>query len=652
MKVSYLLTASALSCLTSTSAIPETEVPSKSLAKWKRASPEAPNGYAPADVDCPSTRPSIRVASDISDQEKTWLQKRRPNTVEPMKTLLNRIAIAGFDAGAYIDNHKSNTSALPNIAIAFSGGGYRAMTNGAGVLSAFDSRTPNAETTGQLGGLLQSATYIAGLSGGGWLVGSVYTNNFSSVQSIIDKNADGDIWQLGRSILQGPKEGGLQILNTADYYSSLISIVKTKEDAPGPFNTSLTDYWGRALSFQLVAATDGGPGYTFSSIQDDDDFKNGNAPMPILLADERAPGEKIISLNATNIEFNPFETGSFDPTLYGFAPTKYLGSSFVNGQLPDNSKCVAGFDNVGFVMGTSSSLFNTIVTQLDAQDGVPALVKTALNGVLSTISQDDDDIADYTPNPFLGFRNDTNPSAKNDRLTLVDGGLDGQNIPFNPLIQPVREVDVIFAIDSSGDTVPPTDSMQNWPNGTAIIATYARSVGNTTMQNGTSFPSIPDANTFINLGLNNRPTFFGCNATNTTGPTPLIVYLPNAPYVYNSNTATLQLSYNNTQRDAMIENGYNMATQGNGTIDSKWATCVGCAMLSRSFDRTGTTVPDACKDCFKSYCWDGTVNSTTPAPYFPTMKLTELKLASGVAHFAPSVLTFALAAAVSGHFLF
>jgi lysophospholipase len=154
---------------------------------------------------------------------------------------------------------------------------------------------------------LQSATYIAGLSGGGWLVGSIYSNNFTSVQNIIDQNEDGDIWQLGTSILEGPKTGGIQILSTADYYKNLVDTVTSKKDALSGFNVSLTDYWARALSFQLVNATDGGPAYTWSSIQDDDSFKNGNAPMPMLVALERAPGEKVLSLNATNIEFNPYE---------------------------------------------------------------------------------------------------------------------------------------------------------------------------------------------------------------------------------------------------------------------------------------------------------------------------------------------------------
>lgn len=72
----------------------------------------------------------------------------------------------GFSTEEYFEKHTSNSSALPNIGIATSGGGWRALMSGAGVIEAFDSRTSKSK----LGGLLQSATYLAGLSGGGWLV--------------------------------------------------------------------------------------------------------------------------------------------------------------------------------------------------------------------------------------------------------------------------------------------------------------------------------------------------------------------------------------------------------------------------------------------------------------------------------------------------
>lgn len=205
----------------------------------------------------------------------------------------------------------------------------------------------------------------------------------------------------------------------------------------------------------------------------------------------------------------------------------------------------------------------------------------------------------------------------------MDGGEDLQNIPLNPLIQPERHVDVIFAVDSSADTI------YNWPNGTAIQATYERSI-NTTIENGTAFPAIPDRNTFVNLGLNTRPTFFGCDQSNITGPTPLIVYIPNYPYIYNSNHSTFDPDTTIPERNLIIQNAYNGATQGNGTLDAKWPACMACAVLSRSFYKTNTAVPQDCVDCFQRYCWDGTRNSTEPAGnYTPPYKLAEVEIASG-----------------------
>ncbi|KAI9815945.1 MAG: Lysophospholipase 1 [Pycnora praestabilis] len=582
----------------------------------KRATPEAPNGYTPEQVDCPSVRPTIRSADSISPNETAWLELRRNNTIWPMRDLLGRANITGFDAESYINQHANNATALPNVAFAASGGGYRALMNGAGAISAFDNRTANATAKGQLGGLLQSCTYVAGLSGGGWLVGSIYTNNFSTVSSL-QGQASGSVWEFGNSIFEGPSQGGIQLLNSAQYYDNIYDAVQAKND--NGFNTTITDYWGRALSFQLVNASNGGPGYTFSSIADDPQFASGEIPMPILITDGRAPGEILIPGNTTVYEFNPYEFGTFDPTTYGFVPTRYLGSNFSGGILPDDQKCVRGFDNVGYVMGTSSTLFNQFLLQINSTD-IPNAFKSVLTSILNNVGQADDDIADYTPNPFYGYHNATSKNAQTETLTLVDGGEDLQNIPLHPLIQPYRHVDVIFAIDSSADTT------YNWPNGTSMVATYERSMNTSGIENGTVFPSVPDQNTFVNLGLNTRPTFFGCNSSNMTGPSPLIVYIPNYAFTYNSNVSTFDPSYNNTERDWIIQNGYNAATRGNSSLDTQWPTCVGCAILSRSLERTATTVPQVCQQCFTDYCWNGTVDSTTPPAYEPTPILGAINL--------------------------
>jgi lysophospholipase len=578
-----------------------------SIPAYPRALPNAPDGYAPANVSCPATRPSIRSASSLSSNETEWLKIRRNETLQPMKDLLGRLNLTGFDATSYINKHSSNISNIPNIAVAVSGGGYRALTNGAGAIKAFDSRTSNSTNTGQLGGLLQSATYLAGLSGGGWLVGSVYVNNFTTIS---DLQASDQVWDFTTSILEGPPAKHLQILSTAEYWNELLKSVGSKKDAG--FNTSLTDYWGRALSYQFINVTtdDGGPNYTWSSIALVDNFKRGQMPLPILVADGRGAGEIIVGSNSTVYEFNPWEFGSFDPTVYGFAPLEFLGSRFENGELSRSDSCVRGFDNAGFVMGTSSSLFNQFLLQINSTS-LPSLLKSAFTDILEDLGQDNDDIAIYEPNPFYQYDTAVKAYGGTEELSVVDGGEDGQNIPLHPLIQPERHVDVIFAVDSSADTT------YNWPNGTSLVATYERSLNSTGIGNGTAFPAVPDVNTFVNLGMNQRPTFFGCNSSNMTGPSPLVVYLPNAPYTAQSNTSTFQLSYSDSQRDDIITNGYNVVTRGNASMDADWPSCVGCAILQRSSERTGTTLPDICNTCFQNYCWNGTIDSRTPQDYNP-----------------------------------
>ena len=351
-------------------------------------------------------------------------------------------------------------------------------------------------------------------------------------------------------------------------------------------------------------------GFVFSSIADISEFSTGNAPMPLIVAVEREPNELVIPSNVTIFEFNPWELGTYDPTSYGYAPLQFIGSNFSGGVLLQGASCTVGFDNIGFVVGTSSSLFNQFYLQINTTNLGPR-AQSAFSSLLSQWGTGNNDISLWS-NPFFGYNNDSNPNAQSKVLTLVDGGEDLQNIPFHPLLYSIRQVDVIFAVDSSADT----DT--RWPNGTPMVATYNRSLIQND-GNSSSFPAIPDQNTFLNLGLNSRPTFFGCNPGSQSRSGPLVVYLPNAPYTYYSNVSTYDLEYNVSERNAIIRNAYNMVTRANSTLDPQWPSCVGCAILARSFNRTGTVPPSTCKQCFSKYCWDGTVNSTTPGRYDPTL---------------------------------
>lgn len=208
------------------------------LQHARRALPNAPHGYAPAPVACPPNRPSVRSADKLSSHETEWLHKRRGKTTSALKDFFGHVQIPNFDAAGYIDKVSSNVTNVPNIGIAVSGGGYRALMNGAGAIEAFDSRTPNSTAKGHLGGLLQSATYLAGLSGGSWLVGSIYMNNFSTIRAL---QTDGGVWQFQNSIFEGPDTGSIQLLDSATYYKDIDDAVSAKSRAGFP--TAITDYW-------------------------------------------------------------------------------------------------------------------------------------------------------------------------------------------------------------------------------------------------------------------------------------------------------------------------------------------------------------------------------------------------------------------------
>ncbi|RCK67780.1 Lysophospholipase 1 [Candida viswanathii] len=604
------------------------------------------DSYAPGPVSCPQGSLVRLINNQISPEEHAWVEKRNAITNKNLIEFLKHANVTGIDIDEFI------SSSSIKIGIAFSGGGYRAMLSGGGQMSALDNRTQGAWEHG-LGGLLQSATYLSGLSGGGWLVGSVALNNFTSLEAII---ASG-IWDLRTSIFS---YGGFNLIKTLDFMNDIKQDLDAKREAG--FATSLVDVWGRALSHQFFK--DSGPALTCSTLQDVDIFKNAQMPFPILISNGKVPASCVASDNSTVFEFNPFEMGSWDPSLYQFAKMKYLGTNVTAGVPVHEGSCIGGYDNAGFIMGTSSSLFNVALLRIDdftlsslMSEKVPVAsnsractnddtfivgdiqdsdkciggfypngtikgtqenlfasddlllfnsIKSLLKGILQDISDNNMDIAIFKPNPFRGNKvGHSHKISSYDSLFLCDGGEDSQNIPLQPLIQPERDVDVIFAYDNSAN-------FQAWPNGAAMVATYERQFSK--QGNGTHFPYVPDPNSFMNLKLTERPTFFGCDARNLTSLTgllekaydvPLVVYTANRPFSYWSNTSTFQMRYDIDERDSIIKNGFEVSTRLNMTWDPEWRTCVGCAIIRREQERRGIEQTDQCKRCFERYCWNG-----------------------------------------------
>ncbi|GMM34233.1 hypothetical protein DASC09_015580 [Saccharomycopsis crataegensis] len=565
-------------------------------------------GYSPTHVSCPSNKTLVRQGTGLSHDEKTWLAKRHSITTPNLKAFLQtKTNLTAAEINGVFQNNSSDI----NVGIALSGGGYRAMLTGAGELSALDNRTVGAFEHG-LGGLLESTTYISGLSGGNWLTGSLSMNDWISVQDIIDNKYD--IWDLENSIFL-PE--GLHPIKTYEVFRNISLDVEAKKNAG--FNTSLTDVWARSLARGFFESSgDYGADVCWSSLRDKSVFVNGEMPFPITVSDGRYPGTKLVSSNSTNFEFNAFEMGSWDPTVDAFVDTKYLGTELDNGVVKgDNSQCVQGYDNAGFIMGTSSTLFNLMVAKLENTEiHLIKSLKMKFVNFIKNLSSDNDDISIISPNPFFNthYYNTSSSISQSDSLFLVDGGEDGQNIPFTPLIQPAREVDIIMAFDNG-------NNLNGLPDGTAMAATYDRQFSDVGVLG--TFPYVPDQATFLANGLTSKPTFFGCDASNLTSLVgsddhghvpPLVVYVANRPYSYWSNTSTTKMSYTEQEKLAMITNGFEIASRNNLTSDAAaadWATCVGCAVIRRSQERQGVAQSDTCQKCFSEYCWNGKTANTT-----------------------------------------
>lgn len=347
------------------------------------------------------------------------------------------------------------------------------------------------------------------------------------------------------------------------------------------FDVTLVDVYGRLLSYQLLDGPSGGVNTYMSSLAGLDNFTNFNVPFPIITS-VGAQLQCGPPSNATQYEFTPYEFGSWDMGVSAFTPVKNLGSELNNGKPTQDNTCVKQYDNLGYVLGTSSDVFSELCevvepvnnTSADLQNNMEAMVNLAHQPVFS-------DLFAIYPNPFYNYSGSSVVADAKD-LTLVDGGFSGQNNPIWPFIQEARDVDVLIVNDNSADT------NDNFPNGTEIRLTYerAKAVGLAKM------PFIPTADTFASENLTNRAQFFGCNETGTV----LIIWLPNADYTFDSGQPTLRLEYPVNDTNAMIENGVQIAIQGG---DDGWPFCLACAIKNAD----ANALPDGCNACFEKYCY-------------------------------------------------
>ncbi|KAJ2900478.1 hypothetical protein MKZ38_002432 [Zalerion maritima] len=532
----------------------------------------AQSGYAPAKVPCPAGGGSlVRTATGISDAEDTYRVARKATADEALVAWLAKTSPDFPTDGD-----------MPALGFTVSGGGYRSMLTGAGVIQGLDARDSNTTTSG----LWQAMTYVSALSGGGWLLSSLSSNNYAPVTQVKE-----EMWKSG--LEDGLLDPGGNPLN-------LIRLgVEVEDKENSGFETTITDIWGRALSVQLLPGDDDGAAVTMSGLTALPSFANSTAPIPILttMGVDSRDGECVPRANGTIWEISPFEFGSRMPDINAFVPTRVLGTTLLDGQgATGEDGCVSGFDNLGFLLGTSSSLFNFVCLPTeDIADDVAGLIgPVAATLEMFHVDTSTEQFA-VVPNPFVGvdFTAATlsGDAASNANLAeelnlfLVDGGEGGHNTPIAPLLAPERNISVLFVSDNSGDE-------NNFPTGEQVVAQAAIASQNPAL--ASRMPKIPGENETFADG-SGRAVFYGCGEPGAI----TIVYLPNAAFVpgAQSNKSTTQLQYSGEETDLMVQNGVQIAGQGD---DEGWGLCVACAVMKKAVAEE--KLPSGCEACFGKYC--------------------------------------------------
>lgn len=391
-----------------------------------------------------------------------------------------------------------NREEMPRIALAFSGGGYRALTLTAGYMKAFEEL-----------GILDAALYIVGLSGSTWYMAP---------------------W----IFLQDPQ--GNKSVSAAQYYDEIIQ--KIENNTFDPFFSSVNvktfsrqrfandvilpklvfsqpigipDIFGAALAHAWFGSA------PFEAYVDRQQrMRLSNQRPKVMDAKVPWPIYTSVSMHKTNgsyrynwYEFNPEEVRNLEYGLY--LPAYAFGRQFEAGQSKgtefDGKTYFAPEQSFGYLMGIFGSAYTVNLIDLYRMYLLPGQVNPEDVNAMQQSEQTADDLVEaikkgdtktanslasryFNPvslalataqlfrtlveqaksafievgklriapaqvfNPFYKYADpEVSASLTNrDTITFVDGGIH-YNIPLRPLFLPERKIDLIFVGDASSSAI-------------------------------------------------------------------------------------------------------------------------------------------------------------------------------------------------------
>merc|ERR1712196_21917 len=275
-------------------------------------------------------------------------------------------------------------------------------------------------------------------------------------------------------------------------------------------------------------------------------------------------------------EFGVWDDGTFAPGFSGFGPSN---AAILATQAPDGSTACEGNDS-----------------------WIMKLLCMALQFDVFRLYETESETFRITDPPLLPV-----PEYPLSRPLYAMDGQPCEGIPIAPLLEPVRDLDIILAVDATSPWVQSIGDPNSFPEGDALQMSAFYALGR-----GLPFPEMPLLKDFVNEPeLLQKNTFFGCfNAS-----VPAVVYVPHRNVTYSRDDVNLfvgEAQISVLDQEEIFENGRAMVTGDN------FQSCLLCISQAKFVQRRSTgegqdreafeaTLNDLgrpCMGCLEQ-CWSG-----------------------------------------------
>ncbi|XP_077188789.1 cytosolic phospholipase A2 isoform X2 [Paroedura picta] len=316
---------------------------------------------------CSST--DLRFSMALCDEEKAFRQQRKMRVMQHLNSFLV----------SEKDNHLTSIRDVPVIAIVGSGGGFRAMVGFAGVMKALYES-----------GILDCATYIAGLSGSTWYMSTLFSHPDFPVKGPKEINKE-----LMTSVSHNP----LKLLNPPKVKRYIEALWKKKSSGQP---VTFTDIFGMLIGETLIQNR---MDTTLSYMKEK--VNKAQSALPLFTCLHVKPDVSELMF-ADWVEFSPYEIGM---AKYGtFMPPNLFGSKFFMG-----TEVKRYTENpLHFLMGIWGSafaiLFNRVLGVSNSHNKGPTMEEELENIRLRHLVSNDSDSDDESQGP----KGSENPHVEKD----------------------------------------------------------------------------------------------------------------------------------------------------------------------------------------------------------------------------------------------